>query len=372
MEKSILLICLLVCILSVSVPAAEIIQPGTEIKEKLETDKETFFVVIEKKIYFTSNKAEIDPNAYYLLDKISNYIKNNSDCKVELSGHSDDAGGIEYNAKLSRERAENVLVYFVNIRNFPASIFTVIGLGNTKPVFSNSVNEGRLLNRSVEIVIRNKRREEKRKPLEEIDKTEVAEEAAVAEAEEDEEWEGKIGEKNESTNAMVEKPKEKSAFKTNIEKFISKLNICLYPGIRFDYEAYPFLGFDVYSNIYGKYYFGLQFLTMNYYEVNCGEYNVESVSAKLRYELFKIKKDITILPYFGVGVYGPYNAVLGGNFGVETKIDLFKKVSMLIGLNFEMFDYYQYYGHDATDNGYWYPYYVFTFMPYVGVNYRFK
>lgn len=143
----------------------------------------------------------------------------------------------------------------------------------------------------------------------------------------------------------------------------NKINICVYPGIRFEKAQYLFYGGEVYLNVLEKSYIGLQIQYREFYEANYGVWGISSISVKIRHELFKLNKSITILPYFSAGVYSAYNDILGIDFGLEGKIDLSGKLSLLIGLNFEMFDYYV-----SSNNKYGYPEYDFALMPYLGLN----
>lgn len=72
---------------------------------------------------------------------------------VEVAGHTDNTGAEEYNEKLSRRRAASVARYSVKQGVNPTR-FRIQGHGELMPIASNSSEEGRGLNRRVEISIK--------------------------------------------------------------------------------------------------------------------------------------------------------------------------------------------------------------------------
>lgn len=72
--------------------------------------------------------------------------------KVHLAGHTDNVGQPEANKTLSQARAESVRRQLIAYGCTPEHI-TAQGYGDTKPVATNDTEEGRQLNRRVEITI---------------------------------------------------------------------------------------------------------------------------------------------------------------------------------------------------------------------------
>ena len=68
---------------------------------------------------------------------------------VDVVGHADSRGSVEYNQGLSERRAETVKAKLEGA--FPQVPITASGLGETAPIASNDTAEGRRLNRRVEI-----------------------------------------------------------------------------------------------------------------------------------------------------------------------------------------------------------------------------
>ena len=75
--------------------------------------------------------------------------------RVQLSGHTDNIGKPEDNLALSKARAEAVRKQLIAYGCVPEKI-TALGYGDTRPVASNDTEEGRRLNRRVEITIETK------------------------------------------------------------------------------------------------------------------------------------------------------------------------------------------------------------------------
>ena len=87
------------------------------------------------------------------LDKIADYLLDNPDFKLRISGHTDSDGREEFNLKLSQERADIIkeyLVYFGSVEEFR---ITAQGFGSSKPIVEESSEENKRINRRVEFEI---------------------------------------------------------------------------------------------------------------------------------------------------------------------------------------------------------------------------
>ncbi len=69
--------------------------------------------------------------------------------KIEIYGHTDNTGSAEHNQQLSEDRATAVATYLINKGIVNSRIITK-GYGSTKPLSSNSTEEGKRKNRRVE------------------------------------------------------------------------------------------------------------------------------------------------------------------------------------------------------------------------------
>ena len=71
--------------------------------------------------------------------------------KLEIQGHTDNAGAKDANLKLSKERADAVKASLVK-GGITATRLTTAGLGDTQPVGDNKTDDGRASNRRVVLV----------------------------------------------------------------------------------------------------------------------------------------------------------------------------------------------------------------------------
>jgi len=75
--------------------------------------------------------------------------------KVFIVGHTDSVGNVDANLKLSRDRAESVIQALVTTHGIQSARLRSFGNGPFAPVASNSNDDGRALNRRVELVLLN-------------------------------------------------------------------------------------------------------------------------------------------------------------------------------------------------------------------------
>lgn len=86
------------------------------------------------------------------LDRVAELLKNKTQNNVSLEGHADSTGGAQLNQSLSEDRARAVAVALVE-RGVPKERLQTAGFSFNRPVASNATEDGRRLNRRVEVVI---------------------------------------------------------------------------------------------------------------------------------------------------------------------------------------------------------------------------
>ena len=94
------------------------------------------------------NTAQAGP----YLDRIAHLVTTKSDKAIALEGHADNVGAAELNQKLSDERAAEIGKALV-ARGVPTARLRTAGFASRRPVASNTTEEGRRLNRRVEVVL---------------------------------------------------------------------------------------------------------------------------------------------------------------------------------------------------------------------------
>jgi outer membrane protein OmpA-like peptidoglycan-associated protein len=87
------------------------------------------------------------------LDKLAGDVKNNKRFFVAVEGYTDTTGSREYNAMLSRKRADSVVDYLVAKHDIPIYRIHMIGLGEEKPADEGRTREARAKNRRVEVKV---------------------------------------------------------------------------------------------------------------------------------------------------------------------------------------------------------------------------
>ena len=103
-----------------------------------------------KGVYFDTDKWELKPSSYPILNEVVFVLKRNPDLKVEIQGHTDNVGDAQYNRELSRKRARAVMGYFIQEGISPSRL-SYEGYGFSNPAASNATAEGRAKNRRVEL-----------------------------------------------------------------------------------------------------------------------------------------------------------------------------------------------------------------------------
>ena len=103
-------------------------------------------------ILFDTGKSEIKPESEKAISSVATYLKENPEVNVYIVGHTDNVGDYAMNQKLSKARGESVKSYLVLKYQISATRLSGDGAGPICPVTSNDTEEGRALNRRVEIV----------------------------------------------------------------------------------------------------------------------------------------------------------------------------------------------------------------------------
>jgi OOP family OmpA-OmpF porin len=109
-------------------------------------------VLADRIIEFESGKAALTDSGRAILDQMSVALLKLKDRKVEVIGHTDNAGSRAGNLSLSAARAEAVKAYVVG-KGIRAEAIAVSGEGPDRPVADNRSPEGRARNRRIEFKV---------------------------------------------------------------------------------------------------------------------------------------------------------------------------------------------------------------------------
>jgi outer membrane protein OmpA-like peptidoglycan-associated protein len=103
-------------------------------------------------IYFDTGKAVLKAESQPALQEISKLLKADAKLKLYVVGHTDNTGLFDANIKLSMDRALAVINALTTQYAVNAASLKAFGDGPTSPVATNDTEEGKALNRRVELV----------------------------------------------------------------------------------------------------------------------------------------------------------------------------------------------------------------------------
>ncbi len=103
-------------------------------------------------IYFDTDKAVLKPESKPTLEEIAKLLNGQPELSVYIVGHTDNQGAYDYNVDLSRKRAAAVAAALAKSYGIAPGRMKTAGVGFLAPVGSNATEDGRSLNRRVELV----------------------------------------------------------------------------------------------------------------------------------------------------------------------------------------------------------------------------
>ncbi len=103
-------------------------------------------------ILFETDKAELLPESFVVLNTLLIHLNNYPKTKIEISGHTDNTGNEEHNQTLSSNRAKSVVDYLCS-KGINKDRLTFKGFGSSKPIADNITEQGKEKNRRVEIMV---------------------------------------------------------------------------------------------------------------------------------------------------------------------------------------------------------------------------
>lgn len=103
-------------------------------------------------ITFDTNKADIKNESYATLKSIADVLKENTDVKIKIVGHTDGDGNNASNLDLSNRRAVSVKNELIKNFGIDASRIVTEGAGESKPIVPNDTPTNKAQNRRVEFV----------------------------------------------------------------------------------------------------------------------------------------------------------------------------------------------------------------------------
>tara|TARA_R110002167_G_scaffold154679_1_gene348917 strand:+ start:840 stop:1694 length:855 start_codon:yes stop_codon:yes gene_type:complete len=114
----------------------------------------TFEDISKLTVYFSSELAELTPQAQQALTKLADFVKMDSSVKrITISGHTDNHGRRRLNGALSESRAIAIKNFLVTQGQVAESLISTSFHLEWKPISSNKSTSGRALNRRAEVEV---------------------------------------------------------------------------------------------------------------------------------------------------------------------------------------------------------------------------
>ncbi len=138
-------------------PAEEVVQP-VETEEPATPPEDTSMMIsvdeATQTVYFAFDDYTLNADAQDKLSKTAEYLRNNAAAVMQIEGHCDERGSIEYNLALGQRRAQSVKNYLVELGIDPSRLPT-ISYGEEKPAVMGSDEAAWSQNRRAEFVLSN-------------------------------------------------------------------------------------------------------------------------------------------------------------------------------------------------------------------------
>ena len=110
-------------------------------------------IITIEDMLFDFNKHIIKSSNYPILDRLTEVIKDNKEFNIQIVGHTDNIGDVEYNQVLSEKRAGEIFTELLK-RGVSRERLSFLGLGEKEPLFENTNEVNRKMNRRVEIIFK--------------------------------------------------------------------------------------------------------------------------------------------------------------------------------------------------------------------------
>lgn len=102
-------------------------------------------------ITFATGSATLEPSAYRHIEGIAAALKRDPSLQIAVIGHTDNVGSEAANQTLSERRANAVIQTLIQEHGIDQQRLEAAGYGESRPVADNVTEEGRAVNRRVEL-----------------------------------------------------------------------------------------------------------------------------------------------------------------------------------------------------------------------------
>jgi len=103
-------------------------------------------------VYFDFDKSSLTPETLQTLESNAAWMKTNSNVNIQIEGHCDTRGSIEYNLALGERRAKAVRSELVK-RGIRADRLSIVSYGKERPLVPGDSEEAHAKNRRANFVV---------------------------------------------------------------------------------------------------------------------------------------------------------------------------------------------------------------------------
>lgn len=115
-------------------------------------DGDELHLIMPGNVTFATNQYTVRPEFTSVLDSVARVLYKFTDTRLQVTGHTDSTGSLDYNYNLSTRRATSVANYLA-AQGIDQDRLIVQGMGPDQPIASNDTESGRASNRRVELSI---------------------------------------------------------------------------------------------------------------------------------------------------------------------------------------------------------------------------
>ncbi len=125
---------------------------GAPIEYPYESELKNCGQLATYELSFDTNSDKLKGTDWPILQILAELLKKDSTLKIEIAGHTDNTGNPSANQPLSQKRAESVRRTLIQRYGVDGTRLSARGYGADQPIADNGTEQGRAINRRVELV----------------------------------------------------------------------------------------------------------------------------------------------------------------------------------------------------------------------------
>jgi peptidoglycan-associated lipoprotein len=136
-------------------PTGGELEKSLVVKKESGIEGEVFESKLLKDIHFDFDKYDLRRTDEEILKENAVFLKKNPKMKIQIEGHCDERGTVEYNLALGERRANNTKKYLVSL-GIPSDRISAISYGKERPFEKGHTEEAWAKNRRAHIIVLSK------------------------------------------------------------------------------------------------------------------------------------------------------------------------------------------------------------------------